>query len=128
MAASLLPSASACGGELGVHGRGLVVLAVDGLLEIGGGVAELAGEDELILGVAHLVDGGLLEDLGDVVVALLAGHLGEVGVHVARLALAGERGHQVLLGLGHGCLPLTQSPTWAMGEWLEISELVVRRS
>jgi hypothetical protein len=88
-------------GELGVHAGRFVVLSADSLLEVCGGVTELARKDELVLGVPHLVDRGLLEDLRDVVVTLLAGHLGEVGIHVARLALAGKRGHQVFLGLGH---------------------------
>ncbi len=61
-------------------------------------------ELELVLGVLHLVERGLLEDLRDVEIAILARHLGEVVVLVARHALAGKRGLQVLFGLGHGCL------------------------
>ena len=52
------------------------------------------------LGVLLLVAGGLLEELGDLDIALLAGCGGVVGVLVAGLGFAGERGEQVGLCAG----------------------------
>ena len=95
-------------GEAGVHLGVLVGLAGDGRLEVvvggadglaGGGVADLGEEVEVAEGVAGLALGDRAEEGGDVGVALDVGLLGEVEVAAVRLALAGERLLEVLVGL-----------------------------
>ena len=66
------------------------------------GRAELAELLEPQLGVLLFVLGGLEEERGDLLVALLLGGGGEVGVFVARLGLARKGLPQVLFGLGAG--------------------------
>jgi len=56
-------------------------------------------EPEEPLGMLLLLAGGLLEDVGDLHEPLLPCRSGEIGVAVARLALAGERLQQILLRL-----------------------------
>ena len=68
-------------------------------LQVGGGVADALQVLEPQLGVLLLVVGGLLEDSGDLLIALLLGDGCEIGVLVARLALAGKGVPQVALGL-----------------------------
>ena len=51
-------------------------------------------------GVLPLVTGGLLEDAGDLLVAFLAGRLGEEGIAVPGLGLPGEGRQQVLFRSG----------------------------
>ena len=68
---------------------------------VGRGDLDHAALEELEehLGVLLLVQRRLGEDGGDLLVALLLRDLGEERVAVARLALAGERLEEVLLGL-----------------------------
>ena len=84
-------------GHGGVHVGPLVVLAGGGGLQVLGGGADAAQQLEPDLGVLLLVGGGLLEDLGDLDIAVLLGLGGEVGVLVAGLGLPGKGGPQVLL-------------------------------
>ena len=89
-------------GELGVHLGPLIALAGGGVLEVLGRSGHGAVVQELKpdLGVLLLIAGGLLEELGDLDIALLAGCGGVVGVLVAGLGFAGERGEQVGLCAG----------------------------
>ena len=88
-------------GEAGVHVGPLVILAGGGVLQVVQGVADAVVEElEPDLGVLLLVVGSLLEDVGDLHVAVLLGLAGVVGVLVPGLGLPGESGHQVGLGLG----------------------------
>ena len=89
-------------GHLGVHVGPLVVLAVGGVQKVGAGGGDVAVMQELEpdFGVLLLVVGGLLEEVADLHIALLAGLGGVVLVLGVRLAFAGEGGHEVGLGLG----------------------------
>ena len=86
-------------GHLLVHGGPLLVLAGGGRPQVFGGGADAAQLLEPHLGVLLLIVGGLLEDGGDLLIAVLLGLAGEVGVLVAGLALAGESGPQIGFGL-----------------------------
>jgi hypothetical protein len=106
---ALLPGGA---GEVGVHVRVLVGLAGHRGFEVGegiaqghpgGGIAGLGGEEhEVLEGVARLAVGAVAEEVGHVGPALLLGHLGHPGVAAVGLALAGEGGLQVQVGLGFG--------------------------
>ena len=76
----------------------VVLGGADGLA--GDGVADLGEEVEVPERVARLALGDRAEQRGDVRVALDVGLLGEVEVAAVRLALAGERLLEVLVGLG----------------------------
>ena len=52
------------------------------------------------LSMLFLVAGGLLEDVGDLVVAFLLGGGSIVGILVAGLGFTGKSGHQIGFGLG----------------------------
>ncbi len=88
------------GGELLVHVGPLEVLAVGGVGEVLGGGGHLAAVEQLEpqLGVLLLVLRGLLEDCGDLHIAVLLGLGSVIVVLVARLGFPGERRHQVGLG------------------------------
>ena len=86
-------------GEGGVHVGPLVVLALGCGEQVCGGVAQATQGLEPHLGVLLLVVGGLLEDHGDLLVAGLLCDACEIGVLVAGLGLAGERGSQILFSL-----------------------------
>ena len=89
-------------GKAFVHVRPLVVLACGGSGQILGGGADAVQLLEPQFGVLLLVLGGLQEEGGNLLKALLLGLRGEVGVLVAGLALTSKGGVQVLLGLGAG--------------------------
>jgi hypothetical protein len=67
------------------------VFAVDGLFQVGRGVPDPGEELEMVLGVLPFVRRGLFENFGDAMAPLLPRGLGEEGVLVSRLGLAGER-------------------------------------
>ena len=83
-----------------IHIGPLVVLALSGVQQVLGGVAQLAQSLEPQLGVLLLC--GLQEQRGDLLIAGLLGNGGEVGVLVPGLGFACESLPQVLLGLGAG--------------------------
>ena len=89
-------------GKAFVHVGPLVVLAGGGSGQILSGGADAVQFFKPQLGVLLLVLGGLQEEGGNLLKALLLGLGGEVGVLVAGLALASEGGVQVLLGLCAG--------------------------
>ena len=94
-----------CGlGERIVHVGPLVVFALGGGEQIVGGGADALKLFEPHLGVLLFVVRGLLEERGDLLIALFLGRGGEEGVLVARLGFAREGGAQVLLGFGAGIL------------------------
>ena len=81
--------------------------AIGGLQVVGGGADRQAGgriadrleEFEMAVGMAGLAFGGRAEHGGDVVVAFDVGLLGEIEIAAVGLALAGERGLQIVFGL-----------------------------
>ena len=79
-------------GEAGIHVRPLVVLALGSHFEILSGGADLAAVHGLIpeLGVLLLVCGGLGEEGGDLLIAVLLGLRGVEFVFHAGLGFAGE--------------------------------------
>ena len=89
-------------GKAFVHIGPLVVLAIGGSGQVLSSGADAVQLFEPQLGVFLLVLGGLQEEGGNLLKALLLGLRGEVGVLVAGLALAGKGGVQVLLGLCAG--------------------------
>ncbi len=89
-------------GKAFVHIGPLVVLASGGSCQVLGCGADAVQLLEPQLGVLLLVLGGLQEEGGNLLEALLLGLRGEVCVLVAGFALAGEGGVQVLLRLGAG--------------------------
>ena len=87
-------------GELPVHVGPLEVLAVGGIVQVGRGGGHLAAVEQLEphFGVLLLVLRGLLEDRGDLHIAVLLGLGSIVIVLVAGLGFAREGRHQVGLG------------------------------
>ena len=93
----------------GVHAGPFVVLTAGRFLQIGRRVADAFQQFQVQLGVLLLLIGRLLEEGGDLLVAFLLGHGGEIGVLVAGLGLAGKGVLEVLLGpaalqFSHSCL------------------------
>src|SRR5439155_11224712 len=95
-------------GESRVHLRVLVGLTGHGGLQVllgvadglpGRRIADLLQVFEVAVGVARLALGGVAEEARDVRPAFHVGLLGEVQVTPVCLALAGERGLEVLVGL-----------------------------
>ena len=92
-----------CFGSLGkavVHIRPLVVLALSGMEQILGGVADAAQLLEPHLGMLLLVVSGLQEQRGDLLVTFLLGLGSKVGILISGHGFAGKGSLQVLLGLG----------------------------
>ena len=87
-------------GEAFVHVRPFEVFAFGGGLEVGGRVADAFKVLEPDLGVLTFVHGRFHEELGDLLIAFLAGNAGKVVVLVAGLGFAGKSGPEVLFGLG----------------------------
>ena len=87
-------------GKLLVHFRPLIVLALCGVFQIGGGIGNGSAMEilEPDLGVFLLVVGGLLENRGDLLKAVLLGLGCIVGVLVSCLRLSGKGCHQVGFG------------------------------
>ena len=85
--------------EFGVHVGPFVVLASGGGGQVLGGGANAVQLLEPMLGVLFLVLGGLEEEGGNLLEALLLRYRSEIGVFVACLRLAGKCGLQVFLGL-----------------------------
>ena len=83
-----------------VHLGPLLALAGCGRQQVLRRRADAREELEPHLGVLLLVQRRLLEDRRDLLVAFLLRLRGEIVILVARLRLAREGGHQVLLGLG----------------------------
>src|SRR5258706_11300204 len=106
----LLEAFAACRlGHAGVHvgvfvrlagDCGLEVLARGADRQVGGRVSHLREIVEVPVRVAGLALGGGTEDRGDVVLALDVGLVCEIEVTAVRLRLAGERGLEVVVGLG----------------------------
>ena len=92
-----------------VHAGPLVVLAFGGGHQVLGGGADATQLLEPELGVLLLVAGGLLEERGDLLEAVLPGLAGVIGVLVSGLAFAGKCLPQVGFGLAtlqfHCCAP-----------------------
>ena len=88
-------------GEAGVHVGPLVVLTLGGELEVLGRGADLAAVKLLIpeLGVLLLIGGGLREDGGELLIAVLLGLRGVVFILDAGLALSGKGGLEICPGL-----------------------------
>ena len=91
-------------GEAVIHVGPLIVLALGGVLQVLGGVPQAAQLLEPQLGVGLLIFGGLQEEGGDLLIALVLGYGGEIGVLEPGLGLPRKGGRQVLLGLGAGVL------------------------
>ena len=100
----------------------VVVARADG--NTGGGVADLGEEVEVTERVTGLTFGDRAEQRGDVGVTLDVGLLREVEVPAVRLALARERGLQVVVGLGSIELGHLVLLLWAVG--LEMEERAVQ--
>ena len=90
-------------GKAVVHIRPLVVLALGGGDQILGGIADAGKLLEPELGVLLFILGGLEEERGYLLIALLLRDACEIGVFIACLRFAGKCGLKVLLGL-RACL------------------------
>ena len=86
-------------GKAVIHIRPLVVLALGGGDQILGGIADAGKLLEPELGVLLFILGGLEEERGYLLIALLLRDACEIGVFIACLRLAGKCGLKVLLGL-----------------------------
>ena len=86
-------------GHLLIHGGPFLILALGGGEQVGGGVANAAQLLEPDLGMLLLVSGGLLEESGDLLKALLLGLGGKIVVLVAGHGLASKGFPQIGLGL-----------------------------
>ena len=86
----------------GIHIGPLEVLAGSGVLQVLYSAGDFAAMQvfEPDLGVFLFIGSGLLEDLGDLHIAVLLGLGGVVGVLVTGLGLAGEGFQEVLFGFG----------------------------
>ena len=82
-----------------IHIRPLIVLALGGGDQILGGIADAGKLLEPELGVLLFVLGGLEEECGYLLIALLLRNTCKIGVFIACLRFAGECGLKVLLGL-----------------------------
>lgn len=85
-----------------VHIRPFIVLALSGLKEVFGGVAQLAQCLEPELGVFFFIVCGFQEQCRDLLIAGLFGNGSKVGVLVPGLRLTGKGFPQVFLGLRSG--------------------------
>ena len=87
-------------GHAGIHVRPLEVLTVRGVRQVLHRGTHLATMKVLVpnLGMFFLVGRRLLEDLGDLDIAILLGLAGEEGILVSRLGFASEGFQEVLFG------------------------------
>ena len=84
-----------------IHLGEFVGLTTDGVLQVGGGVADLAGVLQMGVGVDGFGGGSGAEHLGHTGQAFLVGSLGVGEVFAVGLGFTGESSHQVFESLAH---------------------------
>ena len=114
-------------GEVLVHVRPFVVLALGGGLQILGGVADALQLLEPELGVLLFVLRCFEEQGRDLLVALLPGLGGEESVFVAGLGFAGEGRQQILLGLSTCVFRLFHGHTLLSALWSPADSICILR-